>query len=1690
MKQIKVILALICSFAFALPRSASAEECCLNLPSPPENSVDVSLTAYYPSYAKAYSIFTAKVFNPATGIAPIPTTPPADLYAAWCVDAGTDITVPQRGVFASFSGVLWSSCDPDLNAKLKPGYSPTSYAGPNEWRKVNWIINHRSGIGLYEVQHAIWNLVGGPPDYYAGLTLKTNQVLALLAGADQAVNNEGWNPQCGDKVAAVFEVYTSVLVQLVILEVPCPCTSLGDYVWEDTNRDGVQNEPAANGINGVTVKLLNAGGNVVKTTVTANDSNGNPGYYLFPNLVPGNYRVEFVRPPGYVFTSQNNGGATPNNTDSDADPSTGITGPISLAYGNQDLTWDAGLYQTAALGDYVWHDLNANGIQEAGEPGIPDVTVELFDCTTMNVLATTNTDANGFYLFGNLAPGCYAVGFATPFGFTPTPANQGGDAADSDAVSGKTGSYTLVGGQTDLTVDAGFYRPAGLGDYVWLDVNGNGVQETNEPPVANVTVNLRLCVNSNLVATVATGDGTNQPLGYYEFKGLTPGVGYYVEFADTNGLVLTVPFQGGDTNLDSNADGANGPGTTACIVLAAGEFNPSIDAGLYQPASLGNYVWVDQNGNGQQDSGEAPVPGVTVELYKCETNVAIATLATDTNGNYLFTGLAPGSYYVKFILPSGYVFTTVDVGDNAADSDAQTDGSTICVTLLSGETNLTVDAGLYKAAALGDFVWEDLNANGVQDAGEPGIPGVTVNLFKCDQSLAGTTATDANGNYLFDNLAPGCYYVTFGSPAGYQASPVNAGGDDAKDSDSNGGTTGQYTLASGDVNLTVDAGFYKPASLGDFVWNDANKNGVQDTGEAGIPNVLATLYRCDNSVVGSISTDANGYYLFSDLLPGCYYVTFGSPAGYVATAANAGVDDAKDSDSNGGTTGQYTLASGESNLTVDAGFYQCQPSFTFTKTPKNEVVRSGGLATYIYTVVNTGCAPLTDIQVVDDYGTPDYADDDIVVGVIPRLEPGETNELTSSVYLPITLCGETTCYTGYTGCKGGKPNCDWTCGTKYWSGSWYMGCGTSTSISGCKYGKPKCDWTCETKCATTTTNETKEAGTLITQVDQDGNYRFIFIQSMNRNDNSYGTNSIGWKPNRPHRFKDLVNSDHAEFTIKNAAGQTVLKVDLDYLSATSDSPSGYACLGVSGGDGGMLAGPESAILSWNSSLAQNLLKPEFTDPEFKINSPALSHPKAGLWEYRMIYEVTVDASVFGSAGFGSVQITDQHNSPPKTGLESFTPIDCGKCVVNVAIATATYNGTQLAATAEAKVCTYYQNLKGSLGDRVWLDADQDGKQDDGETGLSGVTVKLYDCSGNYLKSTTTTADGKYLFTGLTAGSYKVRFILPSGYSFTVPHAGTDDKDSDVSDSAGGYTDCITLAAGEQNLTVDAGLKKNAATACLGNFVWYDKNRNGLQDSGEAGAACVKVELLTCSGSVLKSTTTTSSGTYQFSNLAAGSYKVRFTAPYGYEFTGANKGANDAIDSDSVSGVTDCITLAAGESNQTVDAGLVGAKLCFTTYTQGGWGCKPSGQNPGMLLAYCFDWLYPNDLWMAGGKLKFSSASCVQNFLPSGGAPWTLNSRCYDPRSTSAGVFAGQVLALRLNVDCSAKGILPYGLGQLKMAPGEKFAGKTVSEVLSLCESALAGNNTTGYSISQLNEICDDINNNFDNGTDDDGVLVR
>ncbi|HEX2865862.1 MAG TPA: SdrD B-like domain-containing protein [Ignavibacteriales bacterium] len=231
----------------------------------------------------------------------------------------------------------------------------------------------------------------------------------------------------------------------------------------------------------------------------------------------------------------------------------------------------------------------------------------------------------------------------------------------------------------------------------------------------------------------------------------------------------------------------------------------------------------------------------------------------------------------------------------------------------------------------------------------------------------------------------------------------------------------------------------------------------------------------------------------------------------------------------------------------------------------------------------------------------------------------------------------------------------------------------------------------------------------------------------------------------------------------------------------------------------------------------------------------------------------------------------------------------------------------------------------SLGDKVWLDSDMDGIQASTEEGIENITVQLYDCSGAFIKETTTDLNGNYYFKNLNPGDYKVKFVLPEEYLFTKKDMGSDEKDSDA-DLTTGFTSCYTLASGDNNCTVDAGIyeKPAPAKASIGNLVWNDLNQNGIQDNGEQGIANVTVELYTCSGTLVSTTTTNSNGIYGFTGLNAGDYKVKFILPASYTFSPKDaSAANDETDSDAdlTTGFTTCYTLNAGDVNNSLDAGM-------------------------------------------------------------------------------------------------------------------------------------------------------------------------
>jgi uncharacterized repeat protein (TIGR01451 family) len=158
-----------------------------------------------------------------------------------------------------------------------------------------------------------------------------------------------------------------------------------------------------------------------------------------------------------------------------------------------------------------------------------------------------------------------------------------------------------------------------------------------------------------------------------------------------------------------------------------------------------------------------------------------------------------------------------------------------------------------------------------------------------------------------------------------------------------------------DTNLTVDFGFWLPASLGDRVWLDVDRNGQQDAGEAGVAGVTVTLYDGSGAVIATTTTDANGNYSFTQLIPGTYSVGFTLPNGYGWTLRDVGSDGGdSDADPATGRTGSYTLAPGENNPTVDGGLWRA-PALVIEKAGlKQGTVGVGDVLTYVITIRNPG----------------------------------------------------------------------------------------------------------------------------------------------------------------------------------------------------------------------------------------------------------------------------------------------------------------------------------------------------------------------------------------------------------------------------------------------------------------------------------------------------------------------------------------------------------------------------------------------------------------------------------------------------------------------------------------------------------------------------------------------------------------
>lgn len=690
-----------------------------------------------------------------------------------------------------------------------------------------------------------------------------------------------------------------------------------------------------------------------------------------------------------------------------------------------------------SIGDYAFFDRNKDGIQDSGDIPVTGLQVTLHTYKTYRnergeLIKTeldqkqTQTNQLGYYRFDNLdcneqiagtadaddpnsyvgnAIYSYRVEFATPqdesrYAYEPTIRFAISDnTSDSNITQEKKNQKTInisdeirlatqhtsdgsISGEDNMTIDAGFIALGAVGDTVWIDKNRNGIQDSDEPGVSDVTVRLYRVDDAGHSGAAIMETKTDHT-GSYLFSGLCAG-SYVVEFdiSKTNSYgytsyTFTTPYvlQDASSDIDSNARLYGVSKTLArsdVFTLNDHAVDLSIDAGLTYYSALSGYCFEDRNYNNIQDIGIA-LPSTIVELYQIDESGKrkrnpLRTATVGKDGTYFFDHLEEGYYQVKFHFPNGFEAVEAHQGNEEIDSDVSDEldelrqyGYTPVFYIAPNSLEEHWDAGAVRYGSIGDYVWQDLNKNGVQENGEPPVSGVPVYLQMRHQgestwSFYAAAETNAHGRYVFEGLQGSAYTgieyrVVFDLPYDTKLTTPLAAADIRKDSNALarymngwGFPTDSIQLGYGQHDMTWDAGIIQTSgSVGDYVWFDENKNGIQDEEATGIAGIRVILERNDSEelndqaweYVGETTTNHAGYYRFDDLHAGYYRVKF-YLKGYAVTLPLTGDDAALDSDGydkkqDWYLTRPFYLEDGGFDMTWDCGVYNTDGSAAFTR---------------------------------------------------------------------------------------------------------------------------------------------------------------------------------------------------------------------------------------------------------------------------------------------------------------------------------------------------------------------------------------------------------------------------------------------------------------------------------------------------------------------------------------------------------------------------------------------------------------------------------------------------------------------------------------------------------------------------------------------------------------------------------------
>ncbi len=466
--------------------------------------------------------------------------------------------------------------------------------------------------------------------------------------------------------------------------------------------------------------------------------------------------------------------------------------------------------------------------------------------------------------------GSEAPATATPiFGSIATVAS--GNPAPPQQIFGNKGDVFLAGGPVTSPCQFPEYLPDGT--YYFQVTDPSGTQLLSTDPVSERKVTVHGGVISSYNGTTHATDGTTAcgslavALMPYSDAGAQKAA--YVAW-----LTAAGNFDGNTTAVD-NVCGAGCFHGFHPELSRAYAFRVEDKKSCEPTFCVSGTKFLDANGNGVRDSGEAGIPGV--EIHVVNTNGVLLEGLTGPGGSFHICGLTDGdAFKVSETVPLGYTQTGPTDRDITNHVFARSGG--FIIEACQGDIG-NLDFGNQAVPnAIGGMKFEDLNANGARDPGEPGMAGVTIVLTPAGGGTPQTTVTDASGNFLFTNVAPGSYVLTEVVPSGFtQTMPASDGI--------------PVTLASGGSSLNNLFGNFHgilTGTISGLKFNDVNGNGVRDAGEPGMAGIQMNLNDCPSPCghppVASTTTGADGSFSFTGIpLAGTYWLNETVPPGFRQT---------------------------------------------------------------------------------------------------------------------------------------------------------------------------------------------------------------------------------------------------------------------------------------------------------------------------------------------------------------------------------------------------------------------------------------------------------------------------------------------------------------------------------------------------------------------------------------------------------------------------------------------------------------------------------------------------------------------------------------------------------------------------------------------------------------------------------------